>query len=102
MALYNSPTLICNTCHGATGAGLLGPNISGSVSAGIGSWTEAQFAVAVRTGINKKGEMLCALMPMYPETDSDLADLYAYLLSQPNDTMTQGSYASAGCTQTPY
>lgn len=90
-AAYDS---ICMVCHGETAGGGIGPNISGSVSAGIGSWTEAEFNRAVREAIGRNGEKYCALMVAYPASaipDTDLRNIYAYLLSLKNDTPNKGN-----------
>jgi mono/diheme cytochrome c family protein len=58
-------------------------NITPSKQFGIGNYTEAQFAAAVRDGINAKGEHLYPAMP-YPSyaqmTDADISALYAYFM----------------------
>jgi hypothetical protein len=84
----------CTACHAETAAGGLGPNITGSVAAGIGSWSEAEFTRAIREGYDRSGMKLCVLMSVYPATsmsDVQLRDLYAYLLTLSNDTINRGS-----------
>lgn len=63
-----------------------GPNITPHPQAGIGSWTEADFARALRQGVRPDGA------PYYPAfpyasytkiTDGDLRDLWAYLRTLP-------------------
>jgi hypothetical protein len=84
----------CTACHAETAAGGLGPNITGSVTAGIGSWTEAEFARVIREGIDRSGQKVCVLMSVYPATsmsDVQLRDLYAYLRTLSNDTPNRGS-----------
>ncbi|WP_245546407.1 c-type cytochrome [Frateuria aurantia] len=59
-------------------------NITPSKQYGIGNYTEAQFAAAVRDGVNAKGEHLYPAMP-YPSyaalTDDDISALYAYFMN---------------------
>ena len=84
----------CATCHGPEAAGGIGPNITSSVSAGIGTWTEEDFFRAVRTGVDDEGETLCALMPRFaPATLSDVqvSSIYAYLQTLVNDTENAGT-----------
>jgi mono/diheme cytochrome c family protein len=90
MTLYVARS--CNGCHGASGEGnSTGPNITGSTTAGIGAWTLAEFTRAVRQAIGKDGTMLCSSMTPYPTlTDTQVADLFAYLKSQKNDTVQRG------------
>ena len=58
-------------------------NITPSRSAGIGDYTLAQFADAVRNGVRRDGAHLYPAMP-YPSyaamTDQDMRDLYAYFM----------------------
>lgn len=86
----------CAACHTAPGGapyagGLAVPtpfgtivstNITPDRETGIGAWTNAQFARAVRHGIAPGGRHLYPAMP-YPAytimTDKDIADLRAYL-----------------------
>jgi hypothetical protein len=84
----------CTACHAETAAGGLGPNITGSVTAGIGSWSEAEFNRVIREGVDRTGQKLCVLMSVYPATsmsDVQLRDLYAYLRTLSNDTPNRGS-----------
>jgi len=63
-----------------------GPNISPDPTYGIGGWSEEQFHRALREGI---GPGRTHLFPVFPFTsftgmsDEDIADLYAYLETQP-------------------
>ena len=87
----------CVNCHGASGEGLVGPNITGSSSAGIGSWSEQEFNDAVRNGKSPTGNMLCMTMPAYPATvvsDADLVDIFAYLKTTQDNTANLGT---SGC-----
>lgn len=58
-------------------------NITPSKSAGIGNYTEAQFASALREGIRANGEHLYPAMPYTSYTgltDDDVHALYAYFM----------------------
>ncbi|HEX6841246.1 MAG TPA: cytochrome c [Stellaceae bacterium] len=63
-----------------------GRNITPDKQYGIGGWTEAQFHDALRNGVGRNGHYLFPVFP-YPSftgmSDADIADLYAYLQSQP-------------------
>jgi mono/diheme cytochrome c family protein len=91
----------CGSCHGASGhdsapSGGLGldtefglfrvPNITPDRRNGIGAWSLADFRRALRDGIDPGGRYLYPVFP-YPSftrmRDSDIADLYAYLMSLP-------------------
>ena len=62
------------------------PNITPDPQHGIGTWSLAQFDRALRRGVAPGGT---TLYPAFPYdhfshmTDSDVADLYAYLMAQP-------------------
>jgi mono/diheme cytochrome c family protein len=62
------------------------PNITPDRETGIGAWSEAQFHDALRRGVDAHG---ANLFPVFPYTsytgmsDADIADLYAYLRTQP-------------------
>ena len=62
------------------------PNITPDPEFGIGSWSGADFARAIREGRGKHDEYLYPVFP-YPSftrmSDADIADLYAYLMAQP-------------------
>ena len=100
-ALYKKEKIVCNSCHGDNAEGKLGPNITGSMTAGIGSWTAAQFHDAVRSGKNRKGATLY-LMPPFDATylsDQDIADLRAFTQSKMSDVAVKGMYCESGpCT----
>ena len=94
----------CATCHTDTknhGAPLAGgralvtafgtfytPNITPDSANGIGRWSLADFSRALRDGIGRNGAYL---YPVFPFTsysgmsDSDIADLYAFLMTQKPD-----------------
>jgi len=61
------------------------PNITPDKEEGIGSWTEAQFARALRLGLDDDDQYLFPVFP-YPSftgmSDGDVADLYAFLMAQ--------------------
>jgi cytochrome c553 len=104
-AAYADAKIACNGCHGEMGEGMSGANISGSATAGIGMWTENQFYNAVRSAKNKAGLPLCMLMVPFAASvvsDQQIADIYAWLLTQKgHDTKVAGSYCgSAVCTCT--
>jgi hypothetical protein len=87
---------ICLTCHGSNAEGTGGPNITMSMTAGIGSWTYAQFYQAGRNATNKDGRPLCVFMTPVKTTDASdcgVQDIYAYLKTKPNiDTVNFGTY----------
>jgi mono/diheme cytochrome c family protein len=87
----------CAACHTAPGglsfAGglaiaspvgtIFSTNITPSTSAGIGNYSEADFARAVRKGVRKDGANLYPAMPYTSYrvlTDADVYDLYNYFL----------------------
>jgi mono/diheme cytochrome c family protein len=67
------------------------PNISSDAKAGIGAWTEAQFANAILKGVGRNGEHL---YPSLPYTSyqrmaiSDVRNLFAFLKTLPSDPAT--------------
>jgi mono/diheme cytochrome c family protein len=63
-----------------------GPNITPDAQTGIGDWTEAQIAVAIREGRRPNGSIIGPPMPVahYRKiTDADVAAIAAYLKSVP-------------------
>lgn len=62
------------------------PNITPDRQQGIGGWSLADFKRALRDGKDDDGDFLFPVFP-YPSyagmTDQDIADLYAYLMTQP-------------------
>ncbi|MGL4439273.1 MAG: c-type cytochrome [Bosea sp. (in: a-proteobacteria)] len=62
------------------------PNISSSVKAGIGAWSEAEFATAMVKGVGRDGEHL---YPSFPYTSyqrmrtEDVRDLFAFMKTLP-------------------
>ncbi len=85
----------CHACHKDDGGGggkvatsfgtLIAPNITPDRDHGIGRWREAQFVAAMRYGRSPTG---VRYYPGFPYTaysgltDTDLADLWAYLQAQ--------------------
>ena len=89
----------CVTCHTAHGgkpfAGgyalktpfgtVYGTNITPDPQTGIGGWSEAEFARAMREGLDREGRHL---YPVFPYdyftrlTDDDIRALYAYLMTR--------------------
>lgn len=65
-------------------ARLVAPNITPDVETGAGTWTDDQFARAIREGIGHDGRTLFPLMP-YQDfrhmTDEDLASVIVYIRS---------------------
>ena len=86
----------CATCHNADASGKEAPNITLSTTAGIGSWTYAQFYNAVRNAKDKDGTDLCVFMSKFePKDVSDCGaqDIYAFIKSKPvNNTVNKGTY----------
>jgi mono/diheme cytochrome c family protein len=64
----------------------IAPNISSHPTAGIGSWSEAEFATAMIKGVGKRGEHL---YPAFPYTSyqrlklEDVQDLFAFMKTLP-------------------
>ncbi|WP_371190662.1 c-type cytochrome [Tatumella sp. UCD-D_suzukii] len=100
---YLSIAADCGACHnspGPSGAPMAGgyavsspmgniiaSNITPSKIFGIGNYSEADFARAVREGVNAKGEYLYPAMPYtsYSKmTDSDISALYQYFMHDVN------------------
>ena len=59
-ALYQAN---CASCHGATGAGGVGPKLAGDSS----NWPEKIFVRATLTGVDDKGRAMKALMPHWQD-----------------------------------
>jgi len=70
----------CIECHGGdfSGSGFY-PNITPDKTTGIGSWTDAQVAAAIRDGVGTDGASFCGLMERFPFSDQETADVIAYL-----------------------
>ena len=69
-------------------------NLTMSKVHGLGNWTEAQFAMAVRTGARPDGKMLSPSMPRFGLlNDEETGAIWAYLQTVPvldNDVVTAG------------
>lgn len=62
----------------------LSANLTADPETGIGQWTEAQFADALRFGKRPDGTALSPLMPPMPVlTDAEISALWAYLKTVP-------------------
>jgi mono/diheme cytochrome c family protein len=90
----------CAECHTAPGGAplaggyplptpfgtLYGSNITPDPQTGIGRWSEAAFARAMRQGINRDGSYLYPAFP-YPHftlvSDADIKAIYAFLMTRP-------------------
>lgn len=96
-ALYSTQ---CASCHGVGAVGNQGPNITMSMTAGIGSWTYQNFHDAVRLAKDKDGSDLCIFMSKFAEKDvseAGMQDLWAYLKSLPiSDVKNEGSFVTGG------
>jgi mono/diheme cytochrome c family protein len=91
--LYNDLTVACNSCHGTMGEGGIGPNITFSTTAGIGTWTEAQFYTIVRFAKARSGMTVCTTMAPFPVaklSDAGINDIWAYLMTTKDDTANRG------------
>jgi len=90
----------CAVCHSVPGgdpyAGgyaiptpfgtLYSTNITPDPEHGIGRWSEAAFARALRSGVSRSGSLLYPALPydhFTRATDEDVAALYAWVMSQP-------------------
>jgi cytochrome c553 len=80
----------CTSCHGATLSG--GNKIDGvlalnlTLGGEVGSWTEADFTKAIRTGARPDGRILSAVMPWpYAKnmTDDEIRAVWMYIHSVP-------------------
>jgi mono/diheme cytochrome c family protein len=74
----------CTLCHGSNYAGSgFNPNLTPDPNVGLGSWTDAQVAAAIRDGMHDDGEALCGLMERFPFSDQEVANVIAFLRSLP-------------------
>lgn len=65
---------------------IYGSNITPDPKTGIGGWSLAAFARAMREGVSRDGSHLFAAFPFNAYTglqDNDVEDLYAYLMTRP-------------------
>lgn len=81
-------SVFCTACHGSDFAGntiIGGPNIT---PAGIGSWTEEEFVVAITTGVLPDGTTLDPELMPYETfadyTENELDTIWAYLQTVPS------------------
>src|ERR1700719_436504 len=68
---------------------IFGTNITPEPSTGIGTWSLAAFARAMREGVARDGSHLFPAFPYYAYTklsDGDVEALYAYLMTRPAAT----------------
>jgi len=64
----------------------VGPNLTPDKETGLGSWTDAQIAAALTTGVRPDGRILAPIMPWRAFaglTKPDVAAIVAYLRSLP-------------------
>jgi mono/diheme cytochrome c family protein len=90
---YLAETAGCLSCHGAglSGGAIAGmppgtPQSQNITPIGIGSWSDAQFVHAIRTGTRPDGTTINSLMPWQDYsmmTDTELAALLKYLRQVP-------------------
>src|SRR4051812_40839897 len=69
----------CTGCHDAgdgipagriealPGTAAFPPNLTPDFDTGIGAWGDEQIARAIREGVDRAGDPLCAVMPRYPK-----------------------------------
>jgi hypothetical protein len=81
----------CTLCHASDygGAGF-NPNISPDAQFGLGKWTDAQVAAAIRRGVSIDGTGLCPLMVHFPFSDQEVSDVITFLRSLPAVTRANG------------
>src|SRR5688572_28401439 len=79
----------CTSCHNPNlsgGEAIQGVKVPNLTRAGIGSWSEADFTKALRTGVRPDGRILSAVMP-WPYTryltDEEIRAMWMYLQSLP-------------------
>jgi mono/diheme cytochrome c family protein len=100
----------CSVCHTAKGGKTLAgglklntpfgaiysTNITPDRDTGIGTWSADAFKRAMREGVSRDGHLLYPAFPYQHFTqirDSDLSDLYAYLMSRyPVQAVTPGNH----------
>ncbi|MEP6507748.1 MAG: c-type cytochrome [Gemmatimonadales bacterium] len=87
---YLAKTGGCTSCHGAnlSGGGKIDGVLALNLTPGgeVGSWTEADFMKAIRTGVTPKGRILSAAMPWpYAKnmTDDEIRATWMYIHSLP-------------------
>lgn len=82
----------CSVCHYSDygGAGF-NPNLTPDAQFGLGKWTDAQVAAAIRRGLSIDGTNLCPLMFQFPFSDQEVSDVITFLRSLPAVTRANGS-----------
>ncbi|HZV01314.1 MAG TPA: c-type cytochrome [Planctomycetota bacterium] len=86
--------MLCASCHGENWAGgtfpedanephVLSSNLTPDPVEGIGTWTAADFARALREGKTPQGRELSSAMPRFPVAAEDAGALYAFFKSVP-------------------
>ncbi len=83
----------CLSCHGTGAVGGIGPNITFSTTAGIGTWSQQELLTLVRTGSTKDGRMTCATMTRFSAiqlSDAKVQTIYTYLQTLKNDKVNKG------------
>lgn len=91
---------LANTCTGCHSTGLSGgpipgipaqppypANLTADVATGLGTWQEADFVSALRTGMRPDGTQIATAMPWQTfktMTDDELGALWLYLQSVPS------------------
>jgi hypothetical protein len=70
---------------GSFGGGVAyGSNLTPDTFSGIGTWTDADIATALRNGRDPQGNLLCLPMPRYPDmSDLEVASIILHLRSVP-------------------
>jgi len=82
----------CATCHAADYGGVgFNPNLTPESQFGLGAWSDAQVAVAIRRGVAKDGTALCSIMERFPFSAQETADVIAFLRSLPVVTRANSS-----------
>ncbi|MFT3924622.1 MAG: c-type cytochrome [Myxococcales bacterium] len=76
-------TEMCADCHQEDYSGLgFFPNLTPDAT-GLKSWTDAQIAKAITQGVGNDGKTLCTGMPKFELSESEVADVIAFLRGQP-------------------
>jgi hypothetical protein len=87
----------CQNCHGtdmsgvtvpltmqASGVDLYPPNLTPDVDTGIGHWTDGQLELAIKNGVDDKGEVLCPQMKHFSSITADeMAETIKFLRALP-------------------
>jgi mono/diheme cytochrome c family protein len=82
----------CTLCHYSDYGGVgFNPNVTADAQSGIGKWTDAQVAAAIRHGLAIDGTSLCPLMARFPFSDQEVSDVITFLRSLPPVTRANGS-----------